>query len=44
LQRGGADLCWSKPPPLMDLELRNHVLKRLLLKRGRATIAEELFG
>jgi CheY-like chemotaxis protein len=44
LERGGADLCWSKPPPLMDLGLRNSLLKSLLLKRGRATIAEELFG
>ena len=44
LERGGADLCWSKPPPLMDLRLRNNLLKSLLLKRGRATIAKELFG
>jgi CheY-like chemotaxis protein len=44
LEHGGADLCWSKPPPLMDLGLRNHLLKSLLLKRGRARIAEELFG
>lgn len=44
LERGGADCCWPKPPPLMDQGLRNHLLKSLLLKRGRATVAEELFG
>jgi CheY-like chemotaxis protein len=44
LEEGGADFCWSKPPPKMSEELRNGLLKTLLLKRGRKTISDELFG
>jgi CheY-like chemotaxis protein len=44
LEQGGADLCWSKPPPKMSQELLNQLIKTLLLKRGRKTIADELFG
>jgi CheY-like chemotaxis protein len=44
LEDSGVDLCWSKPPPKMSQELRDKLLKILLLKRGKNTIADELFG
>ena len=44
LEKGGADLCWSKPPPKMSQELRNKLLQTLLIKRGRTVIFEELYG
>jgi CheY-like chemotaxis protein len=44
LEDSGVDLCWSKPPPKMSQGLRDKLLKILLLKRGRKTIANELFG
>jgi len=34
LQRGGADMLWGKPPPVMDNRLRNELLMALLAKRG----------
>jgi len=43
LQESGADLLWSKPPPRMDQQLRDSILKALLLKRGRSAVAETLF-
>ena len=44
LESSGADLCWSKPPPVIGEKLRNGLLKNLLVKRGRHTTAEKLFG
>mmetsp|Transcript_8967 Transcript_8967/g.13000 ORF Transcript_8967/g.13000 Transcript_8967/m.13000 type:complete len:379 (-) Transcript_8967:106-1242(-) len=35
LKQGGADECWPKPPPPMNQELRNSVLKKILLKRNK---------
>lgn len=34
-RKSGADILWGKPPPKMDKEQRNHLLKVLLKKRGR---------
>jgi hypothetical protein len=35
LRKSGADILWGKPPPKMDKEQRNHLLKVLMKKRGR---------
>ena len=32
LESSGADLCWSKPPPVIGEKLRNGLLKNLLIK------------
>ena len=37
------DLRWTKPPPSMNDELRDQMLKTLLMKRGRNDIAKKLF-
>ena len=37
LQRSGADVLWAKPPPAMDRNQRNHLLKVLMKKRGKET-------
>lgn len=34
LRKGGADILWGKPPPIMDNRLRNELLMALLAKRG----------
>lgn len=44
LEASGVDLCWSKPPPKMSMDLRNDLLRRLLIKRGHEDFARELFG
>jgi hypothetical protein len=44
LQDSGADLVWSKPPPAMNSNVRETILKTLLLKRGRRALAMALFG
>lgn len=44
LEAAGADLCWGKPPPKMSNDLRNQLLKALLLKRGQMEMVQELFG
>ena len=36
LQKGGADLLWSKPPPKPSNCLRNQLLNTLLSKRGKS--------
>jgi vacuolar-type H+-ATPase subunit F/Vma7 len=43
LKAHGADLVWQKPPPLMDEHLRDTILRALLTKRGRISIAKKLF-
>ena len=43
LQDSGADLLWQKPPPRMDQQLRDGMLKALLVKRGRNAVAGSLF-
>lgn len=35
LRKSGADILWAKPPPQMNKEQRNHLLKVLMKKRGR---------
>lgn len=35
LKQGGADLCWSKPPPRMDECIADEILRLLLDRRGR---------
>mmetsp|Transcript_26631 Transcript_26631/g.37513 ORF Transcript_26631/g.37513 Transcript_26631/m.37513 type:complete len:536 (-) Transcript_26631:112-1719(-) len=42
LRRSGADFVWPKPPPAMNAELRNLILKALLIKRGKDQIASKL--
>ena len=44
LEASGVDLCWNKPPPKMSVDLRNDLLRRLLVKRGHDEFAQELFG
>lgn len=44
LETSGVDLCWNKPPPKMCAELRNDLLRQLLIKRGHTDFARELFG
>lgn len=43
LQDSGSDILWPKPPPRMDQQLRDGMLKALLLKRGRSAVADTLF-
>jgi hypothetical protein len=35
LKKSGADILWAKPPPEMNRNQRNHLLKVLMKKRGR---------
>lgn len=44
LEKSGADLVWSKPPPKMDEALRNKILKMLLTKRSNHSAVSRLFG
>jgi CheY-like chemotaxis protein len=44
LEASDVDLCWHKPPPTMSVDLRNDLLRRLLIKRGHDEFARELFG
>jgi CheY-like chemotaxis protein len=44
LESSGADYVWSKPPPLMDQNLRNLILRKLLIKRGMGATTVEIFG
>lgn len=37
VQPGPADLVWGKPPPLMDRQLRDSIVERLVAKRRVAT-------
>jgi CheY-like chemotaxis protein len=39
----GADFCWTKPPPPMNQDLLDSMLAKLLVKRGRTAVAQELF-
>lgn len=34
----GADVVWSKPPPSINLDLRNELLRTISLKRGNARV------
>jgi hypothetical protein len=43
LKAHGADLVWQKPPPLMDVLLRDAILRSLLTKRGRISMVKKLF-
>jgi hypothetical protein len=43
LYKCGTDLIWTKPPPIMNTQLRDTMLKTLLIKRGRKCIAKKLF-
>lgn len=43
LVSNGADLVWSKPPPKMNYDLRDELVKTLLIKRGRSKIASKVF-
>jgi CheY-like chemotaxis protein len=38
LQQHGADVVWSKPPPRINLDLRNELLRTLSQKRGHARV------
>jgi len=35
LQKAGASLVWSKPPPSFDRELKHHLVKSIIQKRGK---------
>lgn len=37
------DLMWTKPPPSMNDDLRDQMLKAILMKRGRNDIAKKLY-
>lgn len=43
MQRNGADFLWAKPPPKMDEIVRDVLLKALLVKREKQTLADRLF-
>jgi len=43
LSKSGADFCWTKPPPPIDRNLVEILAKAILIKRGRAVLATELF-
>jgi hypothetical protein len=43
LKESGSDFVWGKPPPPMDQELRNEMLRFILIKRGRKNLGD-IFG
>ena len=43
LRKSGANFCWAKPPPRLDQELLNRLLKCVLEKRGKTELAKDLF-
>ena len=43
LENSGAHFCWAKPPPRLNQELLNQLLKCALEKRGKHELAKELF-
>ena len=44
LKEGGADLCWSKPPPKMDDCIVDEILRALLLRRCQQGTLQEIFA
>ena len=44
LQKSGVNFCWAKPPPRLNQELLNQLLKCALEKRHKTELAKELFG
>jgi CheY-like chemotaxis protein len=42
--KSGADFIWGKPPPQMGEIMRDVLLKALLIKRGKDSEADKLFG
>jgi hypothetical protein len=43
LQQSGASLCWPKPPPPLDRVMRDHLLKQILILRGKRDTALRYF-
>ena len=43
LQENGASLCWPKPPPSLDKTMRDNLLKRVLILRGKEETALKYF-
>lgn len=43
LTQSGADVCWSKPPPILDQALLDQLLQKLLIRRDRKAAVQELF-
>mmetsp|Transcript_14255 Transcript_14255/g.21267 ORF Transcript_14255/g.21267 Transcript_14255/m.21267 type:complete len:653 (-) Transcript_14255:2021-3979(-) len=43
LKKSGADVIWAKPPPEMNTNQRNHLLKVLMKKRGREDLKMKMF-
>lgn len=44
LKAGGADICWSKPPPKLDDFVADEILRALLLRRCQQGTVRELFA
>jgi CheY-like chemotaxis protein len=44
MEKSGSDFIWAKPPPQMDEIMRDVLLKALLVKRGKHSEADKLFG
>jgi len=44
MSASGADFMWAKPPPNLNVEMRNKLLKALLIKRGKEQTALTYFG
>ena len=44
MQKSCADFIWAKPPPRMDEIMRDVLLKAILIKRGKHSEADKLFG
>jgi CheY-like chemotaxis protein len=44
MEESGSDFIWAKPPPQMDEIMRDVLLKALLVKRGKHSEADKLFG
>lgn len=43
LKNSGASLCWPKPPPALDKVMRDDLLKRILILRGKEETALRYF-
>jgi hypothetical protein len=43
LEEGGASLTWPKPPPKLDRDMRDQILKQLLVARGKEQAAQKYF-
>jgi CheY-like chemotaxis protein len=44
MEESGSDFIWTKPPPQMDEIMRDVLLNAILVKRGKHSEADKLFG